>query len=139
MTVTELIDTLQTTLLWENIYHHVECIEQANTLVAKTYLAGELSVETATIQDSEDFFVAGVKEDAAWIIVDFEMPFILCINKKYNIQAVATGSLRIPAMTDYPYSNHDFLSMGKKELLSLGNIVSILGLDYRYVEVLGMW
>lgn len=139
MTVTALIDTLQTTLLWENVYHYVESLDQAKILVSKTYLANDVAVETAAIQDSEDFFVTTAKEHAAWIIVDFEMPFILTINKKYNIQAVATGRLRIPAITDYPYSKHDFLSMSKKDLLSLGNIVSILGLDYRYVEVLGMW
>ena len=134
-----LIESLRTTLLWENIYHHIESIDQANILLQKGRLENDVDVENVSIQDSEDFYITAINAENRRIVVTFEMPFILCVNKKYSIQAVATGSLDIPNTEDYPYDRYDFLSMGKKELLSFGNIISISEIAYEDVELLGVW
>ena len=71
------------------------------------------------------FFVTDVCKSGGRIGIDFEMPFILCANNKYRIEATAAGKLDIPNPVGYPYGLYDFVVMGKKELLSFGGIVSV--------------
>ena len=136
---TEIIENLRTTLLWENVCDYIERFDQVSLILQKTSLVDTITVETATIQDSEDFYIKTIKEDDRRIVVTFEMPFIICVNKKYNIQAVAIGNLNIPNTEDYLYEKYDFISMDKKKLLSFGNIVSISKINYESVEIIGMW
>ena len=139
MDKTEIIENLRTTLLWENVCHYIERVDQASLILEKTSLVDTLTVEIATIQDSEDFYIKTIKEDDRMIVVTFEMPFIICVNEKYNIQAVAIGNLNIPNTEDYLYEKHDFISMDKKKLLSFENIVSISKIHYESVEIISMW
>ena len=117
----------------------IECGNEADVLLQKAGVESGVAVECAEIQDSEDFFVTDVSESYVRIAIDFEMPFILCVNGKYNIQATAAGELSIPDTESYPYDKHDFLSMDKKELLSFSSIICIAQITYRDVEIIGVW
>ena len=134
----ELIDNLRTTLLWETVCAHIERGNEANIILQKAGVENGVAVERAEIQDSEDFFVSDVCESGGRIVIDFEMPCILCVNNKYRIEATAAGKLDIPNSESYPYDSHDFAAMGKKELLSFGGIVSVSSITYSDVELLGM-
>ena len=134
----ELIENLRTTLLWETVCAHIEHGNEADVILRKVGVENGASTECAEIQDSEDFFVTDVCESGGRIAIDFEMPFILCVNNTYHIEATAAGKLDIPNPEDYPYDSHDFAAMGKKELLSFGGIVSISSVTYSDVELLGM-
>lgn len=134
-----LIEKLRTTLLWENVCGCIENINYANVLLQKTDLGNNIIAENASIRDSEDFYITTVSESDNKIVIGFEMPFILCVNGKYNIQATAAGELNIPDTESYPYDKHDFLSMGKKELLSFSSIICISQIIYRDIEIIGVW
>lgn len=47
------------------------------------------------------------------------MPFVLCVNNTYRIEATAAGKLDIPNTESFPYDSHDFAAMGEKELLGM--------------------
>ena len=134
----ELIENLRTTLLWETVCAHIESRTEADVLLQKAGAGNGIAAECAEIQDSEDFFVTDVCESGGRIAIGVEMPFILCVNETYNIEAVAIGKLDIPNPESYPYDSYDFLAMGKKELLSFGGIVRISSMIYSDVELLGM-
>ena len=135
----ELIENLRTTLLWETVCAHIERMNEANVLLRKAGVENDVAAECAEIQDSEDFFVTDVCESGGRIVIDFEMPFILCVNNTYHIEATAAGKLDIPNTESYPYDSHDFAAMGKKELLSFGGIVRISSITYSDVELLGAY
>ena len=132
------IESLRTTILWENVSSYIESLDCANILLQNVGLKN-ISAERASVQDSEDFYITSVSESNDKIIIEFEMPFILCVNEKYNIQAVATGNLDIPGTENYPYDKYDFSVMNRIELLSFNNIISISQTTYKDVEVLGVW
>ena len=134
----ELIENLRTTLLWETVCAQIEHGKEANVILQKAGVENGVAAECAEIQDSEDFFVTDVCESGGRIAIDFEMPFILCVNNKYHIEATAEGKLDIPNTGNYPYDSHDFVAMGKEELLSFGGIVRISSITYSDVELLGM-
>ena len=67
------------------------------------------------------------------------MPFILYVNQKYNIEAMAVGKLEIPNIGSFSYEKYDFSSMSKNQLLSMGNIVYISQIKYEDVEIVGTW
>lgn len=117
----ELIENLRTTLLWETVGAHIERGNEVDVLLQKAGVEN-VAAECAEIQDSEDFFVTDVCESGGRIVIDFEMPFILCVNSKYCIEVTAEGKLDIPNTESYQYDSHDFATMGKKELLSFGGI-----------------
>ena len=104
----ELIENLRTTLLWETVCAHIEHGNEANVILQKAGVENGIAAECAEIQDSEDFFVTDVCESGDRIVIDFEMPFILCVNSKYHIEATATGKLDIPNTENYLYDSHDF-------------------------------
>lgn len=134
----KLIENLRTTLLWETVCAHIESRNEADVLLQKAGMENGVAAECAEIQDSEDFFVTDVCKSGGRIAIDFEMPFILCVNNKYRIEATAAGKLDIPNPAGYPYGLYDFAAMGKKELLSFGGIVSVSSITYSDVELLGM-
>lgn len=134
----KIIENLRTTLLWETVCAHIEYGNEANVILQKAGVKNSVAAERAEIQDSGDFFVTDVCESGGRIAIDFEMPFILCANNKYNIEATAAGKLDIPNPAGYPYDSYDFAAMGKKELLSFSGIVSISSITYSDVELLGM-
>ena len=107
----ELIENLRTTLLWETVCAHIERMNEANVLLRKAGVENDVAAECAEIQDSEDFFVTDVCESGGRIVIDFEMPFILCVNNTYHIEATAAGKLDIPYTESYPYDSHDFAAM----------------------------
>ena len=133
------IENLRTTLLWENLCGCIENINYANVLLQKTDLGNNIIAENTSIRDSEDFYITAVSESDNKIVIGFEMPFILCVNGKYNIQATAAGELSIPDTESYPYDKHDFLTKKKKELLSFSSIICIAQITYRDVEIIGVW
>ena len=132
----ELIENLRTTLLWETVCAHIEHRNEADVLLQMAGVENGVTAECAEIYDSEDFFVTDVSESGDRIVIDFEMPFILCANNKYHIEATAAGKMDIPNPVSYPYDSYDFAAMGKKELLSFGGIVSISSTTYSGVELL---
>ena len=134
----KLIENLRTTLLWETVCAHIESRNEADVLLQKAGVENDIAAECAEIQDSEDFFVTDVSESGDRIAIGFEMPFIICVNNKYHIEATAAGKLDIPDIGNYPYDSYDFAAMGKKELLSFDGIVSISLIMYSDVELLGM-
>lgn len=117
---------------------HIEHRNEADALLQKVGMEN-IAAECAEIQDTEDFFVMDVCESGGRIVIDFEMPFILCANNKYRIEATAAGRLDILNSAGYLYDSYDFAAMGKKELLSFGGIVSISSITYSDVELLGMF
>lgn len=133
-----LIENLRTSILWESVSDYAESPDCANQLLQKVGLK-DITAEKATIQDSEDFFITSVSESNQKTMIEFEMPFILCVNEKYNIEAVAAGSLEIPDSESYPYDKYDFSNMDRIELLSFSNIVSISRITYEDVELLDVW
>lgn len=133
------IEGLRSTILWESVYDYVEGLNCANVLLQNVGLKNNVTAEKASVQDSEDFYITAISESNNKIVIGFEMPFILCVNEKYNIQAVAKGSLDIPNTESYPYDKYDFSSMDKKELLSFSNIICISQITYEDVEILGVW
>ena len=134
----ELIENLRTTLLWETVCAHIERGSEADVILQKAGVENGIAAERAEIQDTEDFFVTDVCESGGRIVIDFEIPFILCANNIYHIEATAEGRLDISNPEDYLYDSHDFAAMGKKELLFFGGIVSISSVTYSDVELLGM-
>ncbi|MDE6568367.1 MAG: hypothetical protein K2K70_11630 [Lachnospiraceae bacterium] len=134
----EFIENLRTTLLWENVCSHIESGNDANVLLQMAGLEHNITAESAFIQDSEDFYITAISENSNKMVIEFEMPFILCVNEKYNIEAVATGKLDIPDIESYPYDKYDFDSMTKKELLFFGSIICISSIIYREVELIGV-
>ena len=139
MDIKSLIEDLRTTLLWETVYGFIENAAQATTLLKRANLGTDLLVEKASIQDSEDFFITGIVENDNKYSISFEMPFILCVNQKYNIEAMAVGKLEIPNISSFSYEKYDFSSMSKKQLLSMGDIVCISQIKYEDVEIVGTW
>ena len=139
MDIKSLIEDLRTTLLWETVYGFIENAAQATTLLKRANLGPDLLVEKASIQDSEDFFITGIVENDNKYSISFEMPFILCVNQKYNIEAMAVGKLEIPNISSFSYEKYDFSSMSKKQLLSMGDIVCISQIKYEDVEIVGTW
>lgn len=134
----EFIESLRTTLLWENVCSYIESRNDASVLLQRAGLEDNITAESASIQDSEDFYITAISESSNKIVIDFEMPFILCVNEKYNIEAVAAGELDIPDMESYPYDKYDFGSMVKKELLSFSSIICISSIIYEDVELIGV-
>lgn len=51
--------------------------------------------EKVDIMDSEDFYVVDVAKNKDTFVIKFEMPFILCVNGKFNIQSIAVGTLNL--------------------------------------------
>ena len=139
MDIKSLIEDLRTTLFWETVYGFIENAEQATTLLKSANSGTDVLVEKASIQDSEDFFVTGIVENDNKYSISFEMPFILYVNQKYNIEAMAVGKLKIPNIGSFSYEKYDFSSMSKNQLLSMGNIVCISQIKYEDVEIVGTW
>lgn len=131
----EFFEILRRRLLWETVCAHIERMDEADVILQKAGVEN-IAAECAEIQDTEDFFVTDVCESGGRIVIAFEMPFILCVNNTYHIEAMAAGRLDIPNTENYPYDSHDFAAMGKKELLSFSSIVSISSITYSGIELL---
>lgn len=89
--------------------------------------------------DSEDFYVIDIAESKDTIVIQFTMPFILCVNGKYNIQSVAAGALTIPDRRQFSYEKYDFSDMDRLELLVFHNMIQISNIAYEETELLGHW
>lgn len=76
---------LRTTLLWETVCAHIEHGNEADVILQKAGVENGVVIECAEIQGSGDFFVTDVCESVGRIVIDFEMPFILCVNNKYRL------------------------------------------------------
>lgn len=137
MDINNLINNLRTNLLWENASEYIEKSDYVNILLQKVNLGQNDTVKSSSMQDCEDFYITNILVSDNRIVLDFEMPFIVKINKKYNIEAVAIGKLNIPDTNSFRYDKYDFSTMNKKELLSFGNIICISKVEYENVEFIG--
>lgn len=138
MNIDKLTNDLAETVLWENVSQYVESAEQVSFLLQKVGLSG-VEIERAEILESEDFIITSAKLLDGKILIAFEMPFIISINKTYSIGAVACGNLEIPDHENFAYDKHNFSSMKKSELLSFGSIISITDIGYEDAEIIGNW
>lgn len=139
MNIEDLVEELSTTLLWENVSNYIESVEEVNKMLDNIELEEEELAQSVAIQDSEDFVITGFDSDDAHITVEFEMPFIMCVNNKFNIESTAVGKISIPSINQYSYENYDFSEMDKKELLSFGSIIELNKIHYVDTELLGYW
>ncbi|MDE7414965.1 MAG: hypothetical protein K2N44_01380 [Lachnospiraceae bacterium] len=113
---------------------HIERGNEVDVLLQKAGVEN-VAAECAEIQDSEDFFVTDVCESGGRIVIDFEMPFILCVNSKYCIEVTAEGKLDIPNTESYQYDSHDFATMGKRNCcLSAAYAVEFCSDDDKLME-----
>lgn len=76
----EFFEILRRRLLWETVCAHIERMNEADVILQKAGVEN-IAAECAEIQDTEDFFVMDVCESGGRIVIDFEMPFILCVKK----------------------------------------------------------
>lgn len=63
----------------------------------------------------KDFYVIDIAESKDTIVIQFTMPFILCVNGKFNIQSIAAGTLTIPDTKQFSYEKYDFSDMDRLE------------------------
>lgn len=138
MNMNALTKVLAETVLWENVSQYVESTEQVNILLQKVGLSS-IDIERAEILESEDFIITSTKLLDGKILISFEMPFIISVNKTYSIEAVACGNLEIPDHENFAYDEYDFSSMNRAKLLSFGSIISITDIDYEDAEFIGTW
>lgn len=138
MNMNALTEVLAETVLWENVSQYVESTEQVNILLQKVDLSS-IDIERAEILESEDFIITSTKLLDGKILIAFEMPFVISVNKTYSIGAVACGNLEIPDHENFAYDEHNFSSMNRAELLSFGSIISIIDIDYEDAEFIGTW
>ncbi|MBM6797474.1 hypothetical protein H7U28_01220 [Coprobacillus cateniformis] len=134
-----LIEELRTTILWDNVWSYIESVEEANRLLQQPDLKGNGCTEKVDIMDSEDFYVVDVAKNKDTFVIKFEMPFILCVNGKFNIQSIAVGTLTIPDIEHFSYEKYDFSDMNRNELLAFHNIIQISNIEYKDTELLGYW
>lgn len=131
------IEELRTTILWDNVSSYIESVEEANRLLQQPDLKRNGRAEKVDIMDSEDFYVVDVAKNKDTFVIKFEMPFILCVNGKFNIQSIAVGTLTIPDINHFPYEKYDFADMNRYELLAFHNIIQISNIEYKDTELLG--
>lgn len=81
-----------------------------NRLISEAEFDSSLVAEKGEIYESDFLQIIDEKQENNKMLINFEIPFIICINKKYNVTAVAIGSLYIPALDCFEYENPDLLS-----------------------------
>ena len=139
LNIETLIEELRTTILWDNVSSHIESVEKANRLLHQSGLKRNERAEKVDIMDSEDFYAADVVKNKDTFVIKFEMPFILCVNGKFNIQSIAVGTLTIPDIEHFSYEKYDFTNMNRYELSAFHNSIQISNIEYKDTELLGYW
>lgn len=139
MDIKTLLEELRTSILCENVSSYIEKTEEVNNLLQQVGLGEAETAKKVDMQDSEDFYITEAEACGDSIAVGFQMPFIMCINEKYNIQSVAVGKLCIPCIERYPYQNYNFSSMNRTALLKFADIIKMSAIRYIDCEILGDW
>lgn len=141
--IEELVLSLSETLLWESISAYIEDISQAKIIMegmskSEGYQSNKEVIDCSII-DSEGFSVEDIEVKEENILISFEIPFILSVNMKMKIEAVAVGTCHIPNASNFNYNQYDFSSMNKRELLKYKDIVRDIKINYENIELLGQY
>lgn len=140
------ITDIAESLLWENVSHFIEGINEYKKMVqAITYIDREKvnEVEKCEVFDAEEFCVLQVENINEKIAIEFEMPFLMsCWNNTtqlFRVTACAKGKCEIPSEDGFNYTLVNFNKMNREQLLEYGYLIKICDMEYQDVEVDSMY
>lgn len=139
----QLIDVLAITLLWEGISSYVEEPPQLCRMLKKIHYQEDIKpflerVTRCEVLDSEPLEIVTVEEQGEYLLLSFEMPFLLSvwIGKKQvlRVTAEAFGTVSVPDVDTYDWQSETFEALNKQELLVKRNLLKLVTLSYKNIE-----